>query len=95
MDELFTTYSCADVEGFMNWFRENKAPVIQQSMLQSITVKCGLGSPPISVTTNACEAANSVLKKKVDYKQNHLLVFITELVDEQYHEMVQNVITAE
>ena len=56
--------SCADIEGFINWFRVSKAPVVQESMLQSIREDCGLGSLPIKFTANACEAANSVLKEK-------------------------------
>ena len=59
---------------------------MQWSMLRSIREDCGLGSPSIPVTINACEAVNLVLKKKVDYKQEQLPEFIQkfkELVDEQ------------
>ena len=46
--------SCADIEGFINWFRVSKAPVVQESMLRSIREDCGLGSPPIKFTCNKC-----------------------------------------
>ena len=66
----FSQSSSSDLESFIGWFLEHKAPVIQQSMICPVREDCGLGSPPLPFTTNACEAANSVLKKKVNYQRN-------------------------
>ena len=91
-----TQASGADVEAFIAWFVKHKVPAIQQSMLRTVREECGLGSPPISFTTNACEAANSVLKKQVNYQRNELPEFIhelRELVQEQEREFERAIIS--
>ena len=65
--------SSADIERFIAWFITHKAPIIRDSMLRSVREECGLGSPPSTFTTNACETANSMLKNQVHYKHNQML----------------------
>ena len=87
--------SISNVEGFISWFREHKAVTIKQSMIRPIREDCGLGSPPTHFTTNACEAANSVLKKTVNYQRSELPDFIQKLKDlitEQYREVERAII---
>ena len=71
--ERLQNASQADMECFITWFQNHKTPVIQDSMLRSVREECGLGSPPSQFTTNACEAANSMLKHEVNYKFNNLV----------------------
>ena len=69
--------------------------MIRDTMLRCVREECGLGCPPDIFTTNASESVNAVLKRKVDYKQNELPVFIDklkELVQEQQCEVERAVI---
>ncbi len=87
--------STCDIEGFIGWFRSYKAPVIRRSMIRPLREECGLGSPPVPFTTNACETANFVLKHKVNYQRNELPEFLgkfSELVSEQQCEVDKAVI---
>lgn len=87
---IMSQTSRSDLESFIDWFRAHKVNLIKESMVCSVREDCGLGSPPVAFTTNACEAANSVLKKKVNYKRNELPEFVRqlrELVDEQDREV--------
>ena len=87
--------SSSDVETFVAWFKKHKAQVIIESMLSSIREECGLGLPPAPFTTNACETANSVLKKNVNYEKNELPEFLKklkELVNEQDREVERSLI---
>lgn len=54
-------HSSANIDGFLSWFQA-KSVVIKDTMLSTVREECGLGSPPASFTTNACETANSMLK---------------------------------
>ena len=71
--------SLADIERFIAWFLTHKVPVIQDSMLRSIREDCGLGSPPNTFTTNACETANSMLKNQAHYKRSEMFEFLHKL----------------
>lgn len=66
------TSSCADMEGFVQWFERNKVDVICNSMLRPIREESGLGNPPSIFTTNSSVNVNAVLKHKVNYKKNDL-----------------------
>ena len=56
--------SMSSVEKFVKWFTAYRYPVLKNSMLKSLRQRCGLGSPPVSFTTNASESVNALLKKK-------------------------------
>ena len=80
---------------FVDWFVAYKSRVLKSSMLKSVREKCGLGSPPVSFTTNASESINAMLKRKVDYKRNELPQFLHHLkacIDEQEQEIQKAVI---
>ena len=47
-------------------------------MLQEVREDAGLGCPPDSITTNASETANFIVKNKVDYKRNQLVEYVQE-----------------
>ena len=82
--------SSADIERFIGWFVAHKAPIIQDSMLCSIREECGLGSPPTTFTTNACETANSMLKNQANYKRSEMFEFLQklkQLISEQEREI--------
>lgn len=86
---------CEEMNKFLVWFREHEVPIIRDTMLCQVSKECGLGCPPEPFTTNACEAANSMLKNKVDYKRNELSDFIKKLrefVDEQENEIERAII---
>ena len=87
--------SQADMERFVTWFQNHKAPVLQDSMLRSVREECGLGSPPSQFTTNACETANSMLKNEVNYKRSDMINFLQKLnnlICEQEREVERAVI---
>ena len=87
--------SQADMERFVTWFQNHKAPVLRDPMLRSVREECGLGSPPSKFTTNACETANSMLKNEVNYKRSDMINFIQKLnnlICEQAHEVERAVI---
>lgn len=99
--KLFTKWrnsentSKSDIEGFIDWFRRFKSPVVRDSMISCVREECGLGSPPMPFTTNASESANFLLKHKVDYKRNELPVFLDklqELIKEQEREFEKAII---
>ena len=82
--------SSANMDRFITWFVDHKAPVIRDSMLHSVREECGLGSPPAPFTTNACETANSMLKNKTNHKRSEMFEFLQkfkELIGEQEREM--------
>ena len=82
--------SSANMDRFITWFVDHKAPVIRDSMLRSVREECGLGSPPAPFTTNACETANSMLKNKTNHKRSEMFEFLQkfkELIGEQEREM--------
>jgi len=54
---------------FYQWFVKNEAVVIKTSMLASVRMKAGLGSPPIPYTTNRNESMNKVVKQSADYQK--------------------------
>lgn len=88
---------CEDQEGcgFYEWFHQNKATVIEQTMLKSIRENAGLGCLPESFTTNASKTANFIWKNKVDYKHSQLLEFVEKLkqvIDDQEKEVEKAVI---
>lgn len=59
-------------------------------MLCSTREECGLGSPPTTFTTNACETANSMLKNQAHYKRSEMFEFLQklkQLVSEQEREI--------
>ena len=83
------------VPGFFDWFLQYKVEMITSGMLQPLREDAGLGYPPISFTTNACESLNTVLKRKVNYKKNELPAFVEHLkslIDEQERELERAVI---
>ena len=83
------------VPGFYDWFLQNKVEMITSGMLQPVREDAGLGCPPTSFTTNACETINAVLKGKVNYKKNELPAFVhhlKSLIDEQERELERAVI---
>ena len=57
------------MDGFLQWFNDNKVDVIRDTMLRSVRQECGLGNPPDIFTTNQSESINAVLKHKMDYKK--------------------------
>ena len=69
--------------------------MITSGMLQPMREDAGLGFPPASFTTNACESLNAMLKRKVNYKKNELPAFVDHLkslIDEQERELERAVI---
>ena len=71
---------------FFDWFVQHKVEMITSGMLQPMREDAGLGFPPASFTTNACESLNAMLKRKVNYKKNELPAFVDHLkslIDEQ------------
>ena len=83
------------VRGFFDWFFQYKVEMITSSMLQPVREDAGLGCPPASFTTNACESLNAMLKRKVNYKKNELPAFVDHLkslIDEQERELERAVI---
>ena len=83
------------VPGFFDWFLHHKVEMITSGMLQPMREDAGLGCPPASFTTNACESLNAVLKRKVNYKKNELPAFVNHLkslIDEQERELERAVI---
>ena len=38
--------SSTDMDGFLQWFKANKTDVICNTMLRSVRVQCGIGTPP-------------------------------------------------
>ena len=87
--------SSGNMERFITWFQNCKAPVIRDSMLRSVREECGLGSPPSQFTTNACETANSMLKNQVNYKRSDMINFLrklNELISEQEREIERAII---
>ena len=54
---------------FYEWFVRNEVDVIKTSMLSSVRVKAGLGSPPMPYTTNRSESMNKVVKASADYQK--------------------------
>ena len=86
--------SSADIDGFLSWF-QIKSAVIEDTMLSTIREECGLGCPPIPFTTNACEAANSMLKSHTKYKRSEIFEFLQklkELITEQDREIERAII---
>jgi hypothetical protein len=83
------------VHGFFDWFFHYKVEMITSGMLQPMREDTGLGCPPASFTTNACESLNAMLKRKVNYKKNELPAFVDHLkslIDEQERELERAVI---
>ena len=54
---------------FINYFVENKSPLIKQCMSANIRSKCGLGYPPSPYTQNANECINSVIKSDIRHEK--------------------------
>ena len=64
-------------------------------MLSTIREECGLGSPPVPFTTNACETANSMLKNHTNYKKSEIFEFLQklkELIVEQEREIERAIV---
>ena len=61
-----------EVQGFCDWFVQNKAAEMKHSMLRTVHEEAGLGSPPDAFYTNASESVNSIIKGKVQYQRNEL-----------------------
>ena len=40
------------MDGFLQWFNDNKVDVIRDTMLHSVRQECGLGNSPDIFTTN-------------------------------------------
>ena len=81
--------------GFYDWFCQHKVEAIASGMLKPIRIEAGLGVPPSSFTTNACESMNAMLKRKVEYKKNEIPGFMNhlkQLVDEQEREVERAII---
>ena len=51
----FEMSSTCNIEKFIEYFNENKVPVLRDNMSRSLRVECGLGCPPDIFTTNASE----------------------------------------
>ena len=81
--------------GFYEWLCRYKADNIVSGMLKPVREEAGLGLPPSSFTTNACESINAMLKRKVEYKKNELPTFMNhlkQLAEEQEREVERAVI---
>ena len=75
----------------LDWFLHHKVEIITSGMFQPMREDAGLGCPPASFTTNACESLNAVLKHKVNYKKNEVPAFVDRLknlIDEQLERAV-------
>jgi len=64
----FSLPSTANINGFICWF-QTKCVVIEETMLSIIREEYGLGCQAVPFTTNACEAANAMLKSHTNYKE--------------------------
>lgn len=77
-------------EVFYDWFVKEKASIFKTSVISSVRIAAGLGSPPAPFTTNVSETVNFILKSKVQYKKCELPQFIEKvesLVLEQQEEV--------
>lgn len=87
-----TPYAPSSGPRFYNYFCSRMVDVVRYSMRKDLRESVGLGSPPAIFTTNASESINSVLKRKVDYKESewpHFNDQVKELVKQQHKEVIQ------
>jgi hypothetical protein len=77
--------SSSNIDHFIEWFQNHKAPVIRCSMLSDVREESGLGSPPLPFTTNSSETANFMLKITVNYQKNELPEFL-----QKYHKFIND-----
>ena len=68
-----------------NWILKNEAEVMRHSMLAPVRELAGLGSPPVSFTTNRNESMNSVVKAFANHRQSSWV----QLADNMFH-LVRN-----
>ena len=74
---------------FYDWFCLNYNNIFTESVISSVRVKAGLGSPPIPFYNNRSESMNKLLKIHVKYQKNRLPEFIQhvyDFVNEQFSE---------
>ena len=89
-----TLSSSANIDSFLSWF-QTKSVVIKDTMLSTIREECGLSSPPVPFTTNACETANSMLKNHTNYKKSEIFEFLQKLkglINEQEREIERAIV---
>ena len=89
-----TLSSSANIDSFLSWF-QTKSVVIKDTMLSTIREECGLVSPPVPFTTNACETANSMLKNHTNYKKSEIFEFLQKLkglINEQEREIERTIV---
>ena len=82
-------YAPSDGPRFFEYFSSKKANV---NMWRDLRESAGLGSPPAIFTTNASESINSVMKRKVDFKESEWPKFndeVKDLVKQQREEVIR------
>ena len=73
---------------FCSWFDVYKKEAIHDTMLLPVCKKAGLGSSREPFYNNTSECINNVIKVKVNYKKNKLLVLIGEQQQEAENAIV-------
>ena len=61
---------------FYDWFCLNYSNIFTESVISSVRVKAGLGSPPIPFYNKRSDSMNKLLKIHVKYQKNRLPEFI-------------------
>ena len=77
---------------FFDYFCSKKADVVRYNMRRDLRESAGLGSPPGIFTTNASESINSMMKRKVSFKESewpHFNDQVKELVKQQREEVIR------
>ena len=80
------------VPSFFDYFCSKKADVVRYNMRRDLRESAGLGSPPGIFTTNASESINSMMKRKVSFKESewpHFNDQVKELVKQQREEVIR------
>ena len=77
---------------FYTYFSQYVAAVVKYSMCRYVREAAGLGCPPHIFTTNSVESVNSLIKKKVDFKESEWPSFnsqLRELINDQRQEVIR------
>ena len=66
---------------FYCWLLKNEADDMKVSMIASVRESAGLGSPPVTYTTNRNESMNNVAKANADYRQSDWVQLVSNMYD--------------
>lgn len=74
---------------FYDWFCSHYSNIFAKSVVSSVRIKAGMGSPPATFYNNRSESMNKLLKMHFKHQRSPLPKFITQLhefVNEQFSE---------